>query len=199
MSPSRAGLSHSLSWRIFSSARLGSWPFPFSSEISLCRLENRQNTRLFFYQVAKFFTLSLSRCNYEIIISKLVFSQFLAYRYMYHIWRYMNNTKIAMCYVYGTKTETEFRFSLPKPKPPFAILLLNFGTLPSLCHPNWFFHPRNCPFLTSDQDSSQGRIRSELIYEVTIDFHYYFKVFKSSNHHWFQGWKIDWVLKQPIW
>ena len=27
MSPSRAGLSHSSSWRIFSLARLGSWPF----------------------------------------------------------------------------------------------------------------------------------------------------------------------------
>ena len=33
MSPSRAGLSHSSSWGIFSSARLGSWPFPLSSKL----------------------------------------------------------------------------------------------------------------------------------------------------------------------
>ena len=38
MSPSRAGSSRSSSWRIFSSARLGLWPFPFSSEIFLYRL-----------------------------------------------------------------------------------------------------------------------------------------------------------------
>ena len=33
MSPSRAGSSHSSSWSIFSSARLGSWPFCFSSDL----------------------------------------------------------------------------------------------------------------------------------------------------------------------
>ena len=33
MSPSRAGLCHSSSWRIFSSARLGSWPFSLQLEI----------------------------------------------------------------------------------------------------------------------------------------------------------------------
>ena len=47
MSPSRAGSSQGSSWTIFSSDRLGSWPFPSSSGISLLRLENRQNTRLF--------------------------------------------------------------------------------------------------------------------------------------------------------
>ena len=35
MSPSRAGSSHSSSWRIFSSARLGSWPFHFSSKLKI--------------------------------------------------------------------------------------------------------------------------------------------------------------------
>ena len=38
MSPSRAGSSQGSSWTIFSSARLGLWPFPSSSEISLLRL-----------------------------------------------------------------------------------------------------------------------------------------------------------------
>ena len=33
MSPSRACSSHSSSWSIFSSARLGSWPFSFSSDL----------------------------------------------------------------------------------------------------------------------------------------------------------------------
>ena len=67
MSPSRVGSSRSSSWRIFSSARLGSWPFPFSSKISLCRLENRQNTGLFyscihciFCHSAEFFTFTYS-------------------------------------------------------------------------------------------------------------------------------------------
>ena len=46
MSPSRAGLSHSSSWRIFSSAWVGSWPFPCSSKkkISARKLKN-----LFFF------------------------------------------------------------------------------------------------------------------------------------------------------
>ena len=39
MSPIRAGSSHSSSWRIFSSARLGSWPFSLQLEI-----ENRPQT-----------------------------------------------------------------------------------------------------------------------------------------------------------
>ena len=39
MSLSRAGSSQSLSWRIFSLARIGSWTFPFSSKI-LFQLEN---------------------------------------------------------------------------------------------------------------------------------------------------------------
>ena len=43
MSPSQAGSSQGSSWTIFSSARLGSWTFLLSSEISLFRLENQPN------------------------------------------------------------------------------------------------------------------------------------------------------------
>ena len=42
MSPSQTGSSHSSSWRIFSSALLGLWPFPLSSKI-IFQLENRPN------------------------------------------------------------------------------------------------------------------------------------------------------------
>ena len=43
MTPSRAGSSHSSSWRIFSSARLGSWPFSLQlrCKIGQKRAENR--------------------------------------------------------------------------------------------------------------------------------------------------------------
>ena len=44
MNPSRAGSSQGSSWTIFSWARLSSWPFSFSSENYLFRLENQPNS-----------------------------------------------------------------------------------------------------------------------------------------------------------
>ena len=54
------------SWRIFSSARLSSWPFPFSTIIFLYRLENQKFFAFFpfstnaFYPTRRKFSLSVS-------------------------------------------------------------------------------------------------------------------------------------------
>ena len=60
MSPSQAGSSHSLSWSIFSLARLGSWPFSFSSNFFF-QLENQKIANFchpdFFFLISPAFSL----------------------------------------------------------------------------------------------------------------------------------------------
>ena len=66
MSSSRAGSSHSSSWSIFSLARLGSWPFSFSSNFFF-QLENQKiaifcHPDFFFPYFTCIFTLFSTYC-----------------------------------------------------------------------------------------------------------------------------------------